>query len=346
MTMKKISIIIIAYKVGAYIEQCLESVCNQTYQNLEIIIVAGTGPNGETDECFDICERFAKADSRIKLVITKAQGASDARNKGLAEVTGDLIGFVDGDDYIEQDMYEYMLELMNVNRAQVAVCGRFYEYKNATLKDEGDVSEVMTASQAIQMVLSGTGFYLHCWDKLYEASLWKGIIFPIDRYVEDRIVVDKVLSAASTVVYNRLPKYHFRERSGSLSKTGSVAHNNNEANKELCSFVKQRHPELSDLCDKYMLYESITALQNVYMSQDMKKSRAVFLEAASDNEKKYNLELQEYRQQIKDILALGTKNPLISWKLKLKSFLALNMPWILTFNTKRRNSSSSLKRFE
>ena len=99
-----ISIIIPVYKVEKYIYKCIDSVLNQTYKNLEIILV----DDGSPDKCPEICEEYAKKDNRIKIIHKKNGGLSDARNAGLKVATGKYIGFVDSDDYIEKDMYQVL----------------------------------------------------------------------------------------------------------------------------------------------------------------------------------------------------------------------------------------------
>lgn len=325
MEKNKISVIVVAYQVSQYIDRCLESISNQTYENLEIIVVAGTNPNGHDDECLSKCRRAAAKDSRIKIVTCVAAGVSDARNRGLMAATGDLIGFVDGDDYIDRDMYTHMAQLLVKHRADTVVCGRYYEYRDATLSDplpeRGAIP--MNSQKALEVVLSDGGFFLHCWDKLYKASLWEGVSFPIDRKVEDRIVVNQILGKAEKIVYDSTPKYHFRERSGSLSKTGDVAKQNTIANETLASFIYENYPSLAMLCDRFMVYEYITAIQNVYLSGKVNKE-----------------EVAIYKSAIVSLLGKAAMNKYFDWKLWAKVILALNAPGILAANTKRKNKKN------
>jgi|GEM_PF-1880129 len=326
MEKNKLSVIVIIYKVSQYIDRCLESIVNQTYRNLEIILVVGEDPNGHDDGCMGICRKYAAEDSRIKIITCKAAGPADARNRGLAAVTGELIGFVDGDDYIDRDMYTSMAAAMVQNKAQIAVCGKYYEYRNTTIPDPFAKNgvKVMNGEQALTTVLSGDGFYLHCWDKLFRAKLWNDITFPEDCYVEDRIVVDKVLAKAGRIVYDPTPKYHFRQRSGSLSKDANMARYNTEANRELAGFVTEKFPRLSLLCDKYMIYEYITAIQNIYISGDINEE-----------------ELLVYRTELGELSDRSMANPNVDWKLKSKIILAFYAPRMLAWNTKRKNRKTS-----
>lgn len=116
---EKISVIVPIYNVGIYLERCLISLCGQTYNNLEIILVN----DGSTDECLEICKEFELKDNRIKVFHQSNQGVSSARNTGLKAVTGDYIAFVDADDYFHPEMYERLYSLLiDNNAADMSAC--------------------------------------------------------------------------------------------------------------------------------------------------------------------------------------------------------------------------------
>jgi len=326
----KISVIVCIYNVSQYVDRCIESIVNQTYKNLEIILVCGQDPSGRDDGCMSVCRRYASRDKRIKIVECVAAGISDARNRGLAAVTGDLIGFVDGDDYIDREMYTSLHQMIVKHKSQIAVCGRYYEYRNGTLQDTPNEKEpqVMSGEEALEMVLSGTGFYLHCWDKLFRAEMWKDVEFPVDKFVEDRVVVDKLLGKAKKVVYDSTPRYHFRERMGSLSKSKGMAKHNAIANQDMAQFIYDKHVALAPLCDKYLIYEYITAIQNVYISGNIDKE-----------------ELAVYREELTKLSAKIHINPYVDWKLQAKLILAFFAPGLLAGNTKRKNKKNPMLRF-
>ena len=113
----KISVIIPVYKVEKYLDKCVESIVNQTYKNLEIILV----DDGSPDNCPAMCDEWAEKDERIRVIHKENGGVSSARNAALEVATGDYIGFVDSDDWIELDMYEYLVSLILDNDAQIAI---------------------------------------------------------------------------------------------------------------------------------------------------------------------------------------------------------------------------------
>lgn len=320
-----ISILMIVYDVEQYVSQAIESVLNQTYKDFELILVIGEGGK---DKCEEICRQYADKDSRIKIVIAPPKGPADARNQGLAVVTGDYLGFVDADDYIEPDMFSSMIENMESTGADIAVCGRFYEFTNKTLKDETSTPKVYTSEEALKITLSGEGFFLHCWDKLLSKKIFEDLYFRTDIRVEDRIVVDKLISKADKIVYDSTPKYHFRERYGSLSKGGGMTRKNVEANELMQEFLLENHPSLLNETNRFMRYEYITAIQNELVCDKPSKS-----------------DIKEYQGKVKKLSKLN--NPLVGRSLKIKTILAVYFPMLLKIYTKSRQSkvAQDLKRF-
>ncbi len=319
-----ISIIMIVYDVEQYVARSIQSVLDQTYKDMELIIVADHGP----DRSEEICAQFAKKDPRIKLITGEPKGIAEARNRGLAAVSGDFLGFVDSDDYIEPEMFESMLSNMERYNADIAVCGRFYEYVNCTLSDKAAPPVTLSGEEAIKVTLGHEGFFLHCWDKLYSKKIFEDLSFRTDVTVEDRIVVDKLLSKAETVVYDPTPMYHFRERSGSNSKRSGMIRNNIEANVLMEEFIRKEHPALGASLDRFMLYEYITAIQNELVLD------------APDKE-----DIRLYRSKVKKI----TENPglRIDKMLRIKALLALYAPSILKAYTIKSQSRTAgkLERF-
>lgn len=320
-----ISIIMIVYKVEQYLVQSIESVLAQDYKDFELILVVGeNGP----DNCENICREYAKKDSRIKLVVGEAKGPAVARNQGLELVSGDYLGFVDADDYVEPDMLSSMMRNIEETGADIAVCGRYYEYKNKQLADKATGRVVYTNDEALRVTLSYEGFYLHCWDKLFSKKIYEGLYFNPDVVVEDRIIVDRLISKADKIVYDPAPKYHFRERSGSLSKKSGMVRLNVEANELMEEFILENHPAIADDLNRYMLYEYITAIQNELVAEDSCKE-----------------DIESYRKKVRKICR--NKQLSLNRTLKVKSAMAIYCPFILKIYTAYRQKSvgNELERF-
>ena len=151
-----ISIIVPVYNVEAYLDRCMESILKQTYKRLEIILV----DDGSTDSSREKCDAYAKQDSRIKVIHKKNSGLSDARNAGLALATGDYIGYVDSDDWIEPDMYQSLYDACAEHDAELAVCRYFREYQDRT--EAGGTGKVVPLSrdELLKIYISGNDEYV------------------------------------------------------------------------------------------------------------------------------------------------------------------------------------------
>lgn len=205
--MKKVTVIIPVYKAEKYIKRCIESVTAQTYENLEIILIDDDSP----DNCPQICDDWAKKDSRIKVLHIENKGAANARNQGLKIATGDYIGFVDSDDYIDNDMYDYLVSLLENNDADISVCS--YQVNDA---DRGDESvSVLDHSDALQWVVTGDYMYGVLWNKLYKRDLVTDIEMPDLKYCEDLVFNYFAFKNAAKVAVGGLKPYHYFQNTGS-----------------------------------------------------------------------------------------------------------------------------------
>ena len=158
----KISIIVPIYQVEKYLNECITSIVNQTYRNLEIILV----DDGSKDAALN-CAMWAEKDRRIRVIHKKNGGLSDARNKGLEVATGEYIGFVDSDDRIREDMYEKLYKSLAECQAEIAECGTVY------FKDENIIRRVCqkklvccSDKEAMEGLISDTVFHQTVWNKL------------------------------------------------------------------------------------------------------------------------------------------------------------------------------------
>lgn len=211
-----ISVIVPVYNVVDYVERCLTSLCAQTYPNLQIIVV----DDGSTDGSAERCDCFARKDARIRVIHQSNGGQSAARNRGLAEAEGELLGFVDGDDWVEPDMYESLYVWMQSAEADIAICAH---YRNngtkQSAKYSSGVSKLYTHDEAMQALLEDKKVRNYLWDKLYKRALFEGIEFPLGRIFEDMAVMYKVFDKAIRVVMYDSPKYHYLIREGSAMQS-------------------------------------------------------------------------------------------------------------------------------
>lgn len=211
-----ISIIVPVYNVELYLDRCMESILQQTYDRLEIILV----DDGATDSLSAKCDAYARKDSRVKVIHKPNGGLSDARNAGLAIATGDFIGYVDSDDWIEPDMYDRMHQACVEHGAQLAICRYFCEYRDRTVAG-GDGSVVPLSRDALlRIYLSGHEEYViynSVWSKLFHRELVDGVLFPKGRNSEDIMYTTRAFCKVEKAVYLDQCFYHYViDREGSI----------------------------------------------------------------------------------------------------------------------------------
>lgn len=241
----KISVIVPVYKVEPYLQKCLDSVVGQTYRNLEIILV----DDGSPDRCPAICDGYAAQDSRVKVIHKENGGVSSARNAGLAAATGDWIGWVDSDDWIEPDMYGYMLDKARTYGADIAVCGRTEVYPNRTVRRSWSEDLVMNREDALTLLLKNDVLQNYCCDKLFCADIWEGIVFPESETFEDIAVMHRLFERAQRTVCLPETKYHYLQRAESIVHNVSLENrlNHYRAAEKRYREMQEDWPELEDL---------------------------------------------------------------------------------------------------
>lgn len=202
-----ISVIIPVYNGEKNLKECIDSILNQTYSDLEIILV----DDGSKDLSGKICDSYSQMDFRIKVIHQENQGVSAARNKGLDVATGDYITFVDSDDRLEADMYEFLLDLAEEYGADIAHCGyKRIDEKGHILKEINGTHTLLiqNSQEALECMLTGRHFVPSLCNKLFKASLFDNIHFEIDlRINEDVLVAFEVFQRAKKIVFADETKY-------------------------------------------------------------------------------------------------------------------------------------------
>lgn len=207
-----ISIVVPIYKVEKYIRGCIESLINQTYKNLEIILV----DDGGTDNCPLILDEYANKDSRIKVIHKKNGGVSSARNEGISIATGKYIGFVDGDDTVNLKMYEILHSLITRNNADIVFCNAVKVYLNDN--DELEIpnvdlqekeEKIISTSEALKMMIMDDSVGNFVCDKLFKMELFNDIRFPEGKVYEDAGTTYKIIPKANKIVYTNQKLYNY-----------------------------------------------------------------------------------------------------------------------------------------
>ena len=214
-----ISVIVAAYNIADYIKRGIDSIRSQTYQNLEIIVV----DDGSTDATGDICDSLALKDARVKVIHKENGGPAQARNVGIAQAKGSYFGFVDGDDWIDPDMYEKMLGTLKEQDADIAICRYRQVHKTYTEDLSVDRTIVFEGQEALQYYVQETKEYAiqnAAWNKLYKREILTGITFPVGKWYEDIMFATMALARAKRCVYLDTACYNYIiDREGSIMNT-------------------------------------------------------------------------------------------------------------------------------
>lgn len=239
--MARISIIVPVYKVEQYLNFCIESIVNQTYKDLEIILV----DDGSPDRCPLICDEWAVMDARIRVIHKENGGLSDARNAGMAISTGDYIGFVDSDDWLDFDYYEKLIKAIEDNNAEIAASDVVWEYGDHQEFNKRYNQTLFLTEEALDTILCGNGFHATAWNKLYRADIIKEFSYPLGRLHEDEFVTYRAVAKASRLALCQETKYHYRQREGSIMNSVSEKHLDAlDAYLQRLNFLKEYYPRL------------------------------------------------------------------------------------------------------
>ncbi|MBO5342418.1 MAG: glycosyltransferase [Lachnospiraceae bacterium] len=222
--MDLISVIIPVYNVETYLQRCLESVVNQTYCNLEIILV----DDGSTDSSGAICDSYAYKDKRICVIHKENGGLSDARNHGLSKAQGAYIFFVDADDYIAPETLEILYERMRKDNSDMAVCSYRYVDENGefVIDKNGEnpiCDEVLTGAEAIHKLEHHKKWYFTVvWNKLYRRYLFEHIQFLQGKYHEDEYIAHHIYNHCNRISFIHDELYYYVQRTGSITDVKNI----------------------------------------------------------------------------------------------------------------------------
>lgn len=215
--MKKISVIVPIYNTEKYLEECLDSIINQSYKNLEIILV----DDGSKDGSSDICDKYAEKDTRIKVIHKKNEGVAKARNDGISAASGDYLAFVDSDDILNLSMFEKLINNAENNNADISICdfsSELSDYNNPSCLS--DNIKNMDSHMALKHLYIDKDFcFSTFWGKLFPKEVFEGITIPSFACAEDNYVLYKLYYRVKNVVFDKSQMYIRRVREGSATQT-------------------------------------------------------------------------------------------------------------------------------
>lgn len=277
-----VTVIVPVYKVEPYLRRCLDSIVNQTYKNLEIILI----DDGSPDNCGVICDEYAENDKRIKVIHKKNGGLSSARNVGLDIFKGEYVSFVDSDDVVSLDMIEYLYDLLSDNNAEISVClheivrdnHRWISFKNVN-------NQTVTPKECIKKLLYNDGVDTSAWAKLYKASLFNNVRYPQGKLFEDIATTYKLFFNAKRIALGNEAKYSYILRNSSI--VGSSFNEKKldllEMTDEMGRNVLNVYPNLSKAVLRRRVYARFSTLNQLAGCVDHKKEKDSIIKFIKDN---------------------------------------------------------------
>lgn len=267
-----VSIIVPVYNVEKYLKKCVDSIINQTYKNLEIVLV----DDGSTDNSGKICDEYAKKDSRIKVIHKQNGGLSDARNVGIDNSKGKYITFIDSDDTIENDYVEYLYSLLKKYKTNLSICNYNVISKDKIIPYIMEEKEMkMNKICALKELLCERLFSVSSCAKLYDIKLFKNVKFPIGKLCEDNGTTYKLIEKCDCISYGSKSKYNYYKRENSI-----MTSNFNERKFDLIHLVDQmknelgpKYPELYDEILKKQILSRFSILRQIVLSDYNNKEK-------------------------------------------------------------------------
>jgi glycosyltransferase involved in cell wall biosynthesis len=300
----KISVIVPVYNVEPYLRRCLDSIIRQSYRNLEIILVN----DGSPDNCGVICDEYAAKDERFKVIHKPNGGVASARNTGLAIATGDWVGWVDSDDWIEAGMFETMLKSAESHSADIVICSREESYPDHCFRMGWQQPELLDKKQAIALLVEDDLIQSYLWDKLWRRELFQDITIPQLEVFEDMAVMYRLFMRAERVVCLPNELYHYEHHETGLTTKLSLESRINffQVNRERFENLGQDFPQLAEGLLRVLAVAAIQIWTAYYDTpKDKRKSCSADIDKmARFNREHYKAMLENARLGLAGKLAL------------------------------------------
>lgn len=307
---KLLSVIVPVYNVENYLARCVDSILDQTYENLEVLLV----DDGAKDSSGAICDAFAAKDSRVKVIHKVNGGLSSARNAGLEAAAGEYIAFVDSDDWIEPDAYAHLMDVMEKFDVRL-VCGGRYDVDGKTGEKKVGLcpkkEETISAEELVGRIFLWDGCDSSACDKLYHRSLLENFRFPEGKVCEDVPVTYKIVLEAEQVALSDRPFYNYYHRSGSISKASDITEKTfhfSQHTEEIYPYIRDHHPAIEPQA-RYLRVRSLSHIL-LLLEQSEKDVRQNFSE-----------EYRHARKELKKHTAFFLQSPYFGKKEKVTNLL-------------------------
>ena len=269
-----ISIVVPIYNVENYLDATIKCILNQTYKEIEIVLVDDGSPDG----CPQKCDEYAKKDKRVKVIHKVNGGLSDARNVGITNSTGNYITFIDSDDLIENDYIEYLYNLIKKYNVDLSISPHVISKNNKeTNEGKNYKEEKINKKEAFKRLLLNSGFTVSSCGKMYKKSLFDDVEFPVGKLCEDNGTTYKLISKCDFIAYGNIPKYKYmiRDESITTSKFNPRKMDLIELTDGMCTFIKKIYPDLEECTEKREIESRFAILRQMVFSKEYYKSKEI-----------------------------------------------------------------------
>lgn len=274
--MELISVIVPVYKVEPYLDKCVSSIVGQTYKDLEIILV----DDGSPDRCPEICDAWAEKDSRIKVIHKKNMGGGAARNIGIDIAKGELMAFVDSDDYLSPNMYEFLFNAMQETDADIVECGYIkVEGDDADFTSSSMLPSTYTPTLALSAHINDSCFSQLVWNKLYRRNVIGNIRYPIGTKIDDEFFTYQLIGRARLLAVIPDVLYAYRQQSASVMHSVSAQKCIDAINAKLERhvYISANYPELTNKSLINLWFSSLYQGQRAIREFDDNTATAILL---------------------------------------------------------------------
>lgn len=276
-----VNVIIPVYNVREYLARCVDSVLAQTYENIRVWLV----DDGSTDGSAQVCDEFAARDRRVVVIHKENGGQASARNAALDRIEptgsadGELIVFVDSDDWVELDYVEFLLRLLSASGADAVQCGHYVTYSSTreVEKNEDHRQIELTTRDALESVLRNGVWDITVWNKMFRASTFRDLRFPEVRYYEDTAIAPLFTERLGRVVVSMEPKYHYVQRySSTANGTSWVDHKIDlvPIGDKVAEYVLGIYSDLADAAMEKRVFVRLSTLSQMVNTRHLDDERA------------------------------------------------------------------------
>ncbi len=314
-----VSIIVPVYQVEEYLGRCLDSLLNQTYQNIEIILV----DDGSLDNSPKICDKYGCLDKRVKVIHQPNGGVSHARNVGVSKANGQYLTFVDSDDYVKENYIEKLTEPLGEKKYSLVIGQHEIEYgdEEAYPKYAQPLKGVYSGKECLDLMLYDEGIDVSCWCKLYRKDLFENVSYPEGQLFEDAAITPLLIAKADEIriIDDVIYVYHIRSKSITTSLFDKGKMDLITSTKGMCDDIVSIYPDLAQGCKRREMFaycSTLSQLANSTNQKEFKQERDFLMKYIKENR---NEVLKDERLPKRDRLGLtaskfGYRVYCLAWK--------------------------------